>query len=73
MPFQKPEKWKRGLGLFIDIQIQRYKNVLKLTYSQKIDSFQSIEKPHDFWIFKEDMGRLMFSEQGEYVILVHVL
>ncbi|MDV6315442.1 hypothetical protein [Idiomarina sp. HP20-50] len=42
-------------------------------YSQKIDSFQSIERKNDVWIFKEDMGRLMFSEQGKYVILVHVL
>ncbi|WP_322407313.1 hypothetical protein U0358_05390 [Idiomarina sp. PL1-037] len=67
---------KNGKEVWVYLSTFKFKdikNVLKLTYSQKIDSFQSIEKPHDFWIFKEDMGRLMFSEQGEYVILVHVL
>ncbi|MBJ7267378.1 MULTISPECIES: hypothetical protein [Idiomarina] len=54
-------------------QFDDIKKVLKFTYSQKIESFQSVEKQHDVWIFKEDMGRLMFSEQGEYVILVHIL
>jgi len=49
------------------------KNILKLTYSQKIESFQSVEREDDVWTFKEDFGRLMFSEQGKYVILVHVL
>jgi len=49
------------------------KNIMKLTYSQKIDSFKSIKNHHDVWVFKEGMGRLMFSKQGEYVILVHVL
>lgn len=42
-------------------------------YSQKVDSFQSIETENDVWILKEDMGRVVFSEQGEYVILVHFL
>ncbi|HAS22573.1 hypothetical protein V6D52_01980 [Idiomarina loihiensis] len=42
-------------------------------YSQKVDSFQSIEKENDVWILKEGMGRVVFSEQGEYVILAHYL
>ncbi|MDV6326595.1 hypothetical protein Q5L94_00890 [Idiomarina sp. Sol25] len=42
-------------------------------YSQKVDSFQSIEKENDVWILKENMGRVIFSEQGEYVILAHFL
>jgi len=42
-------------------------------YSQKVDSFESIETENDVWILKENMGRVLFSEQGEYVVLFHSL
>ncbi|KPD24522.1 MULTISPECIES: hypothetical protein [Idiomarina] len=47
--------------------------ILKLKYSQKIRSFRSIEMPNDLWEFKDGLGRLVFSQQGEYVVMVHVI
>lgn len=67
---------KNGKEVWVYLSTFKFEDIqklLKFTYSQKIESFQSVERPHDVWIFKENMGRLMFSEQGEYVILVHVL
>lgn len=70
----KTEQNGKEVWVYISLQpFEALQDLMKFRYDQKIHSIQSIERPNDVWVFKEDLGRLVFTEYGKYVVLVHVL